>query len=117
MMKNSELIILGDSILISNGFIYVWSKKSNIGRTYWDYRKMSGKECTARVITVFDPSQDWLVYDYSVNYEECAAEIKTFRLKRISKEHPKQPLAQILCTKLVGVSVGVLSPLSEREHF
>ncbi|KAF7996064.1 hypothetical protein HCN44_009849 [Aphidius gifuensis] len=120
-MENSELILLGETKLISNGFIYLRSRKPTTAKTYWDCRKLRGKECSARAITIFDPVQMKTIFlkepehDHPGNHEECYAEIKTYKLKRKAEEHPEQPPAQILRTELAGLSEGVLSQLPERE--
>lgn len=56
-------------------------------------------------------------HDHVPNQEECETEIVKYSLKQKAENQPQLPTAQILRTKIAGLSDEVLSQLPNRDNF
>jgi len=54
----AEIKILGETKLIYGGFIYVRSKLTINGKTYWDCQQLHRNVCRARTITMYNISEN-----------------------------------------------------------
>ncbi|KAK3908569.1 FLYWCH-type zinc finger-containing protein 1 [Frankliniella fusca] len=106
-----------------DGYIY-YKVNSKNERTYWTCKRSKIKECKAKAITKSGPDGRIIVikgsedspHGHPPNREEGEAAKIVRNIKRVARDHPGMPPAQILRAELSSVPSGVLSQLPEREN-